>query len=231
MTGAISFLEAISGYVEDGRTSSADRPFRIATIDPAYDSTAFPLTLPQVTFDGESALTAKRYQCLSPYHPKKADRVLMAPAGHTYVILGSLSWVPWVPPVSADGTDITAITSTTPAAGSPVVGTTFTAPPSGRVWVNLSGGLYAEAASTEVILGWELRTGGTIGSGTVVSGYAANGDLGISTGRGITSQITTTRREPVSGLTPGSVYNVRTMHWVGVGTGRVTYRKLVIEPG
>lgn len=85
---ALSFLASVSGAAASRVPVPAGN--RIATIDPAYDPTSFPGTLPKVTFDGEPALTAKRYPVLTPYRPVPGDRVLMEPAGTTYVITGAL---------------------------------------------------------------------------------------------------------------------------------------------
>jgi hypothetical protein len=63
---------------------------RIAVIDPAYASGN-----PKVTFEGESTLSVKQYPYLDSYTPQATNRVVMAPVGTTYVILGALE----------DGTD------------------------------------------------------------------------------------------------------------------------------
>jgi hypothetical protein len=62
------------------------RQHRIATIDPAYTSGN-----PRVTFDGETTLSEREYVCVGTYGPAAGDRVLMAPVGTTYVILGDLA--------------------------------------------------------------------------------------------------------------------------------------------
>lgn len=82
---AYSFLETLAGVA---RHSVPDRAVKFATIDPAYDPASYPGTLPKVTFDGESALTVKRYA--STYAPAPGDRVVMIPAGTTYLIVGKV---------------------------------------------------------------------------------------------------------------------------------------------
>lgn len=85
---ALTFLESVTGAA---RAATPVPPGnRHATVDPAYDPRTFPATLPRVTFDGESVLTERRYVALTPYRPVPGDRVLMAPAGNTYVISGSI---------------------------------------------------------------------------------------------------------------------------------------------
>jgi hypothetical protein len=103
----LNFLDAISGYVRHETDSSADRPVRLATIDPAYVSSTYPVTLPKVTFDGETTLSGKRYVAITPgYLPRASDRVVLLPVGNSYVILGSVDqdaanfygptvWSPW----------------------------------------------------------------------------------------------------------------------------------------
>ncbi len=147
------------------------------------------------------------------------------------IIAGTVSTTSSVmrPTEGEDGTDITGISSGTPAAGSPVVGFSFVAPPSGQVFVTIDGGLYCANSSSQVILGWELRTGGTVGSGTAT--VATNPDKSLVCGRASTSDMAASRRNRVTGLTAGSTYNVRAMHWMGTGTGgQVGFRKMIVEP-
>lgn len=67
------------------------RPNRLAVVDPAYVAGSFPGTLPRVTFEGESTLSAKRYNVAGTYSPQPGHRVLMVPVGSTYVIVGKLA--------------------------------------------------------------------------------------------------------------------------------------------
>jgi len=46
----------------------------------------------KVQFDGEESASAKQYAYLSDYKPAANDRVLMAAAGGTYIVLGKLSY-------------------------------------------------------------------------------------------------------------------------------------------
>lgn len=82
----LSFLQAVSGFNAGQKT---DNGFRLAVIDPTYDPSAFPGTLPRVTFEHEAAVSTKRYAVLSPYWPRQGDRVLMVPIGDTYIISGA----------------------------------------------------------------------------------------------------------------------------------------------
>lgn len=85
---AQTLLQAVAGV------GQANLPpgHRLATIDPAYNAaTVYPtVTLPKVTFDGETTLSTKRYPIVVDYVPVAGDRVLMAPIGRTYTILGAV---------------------------------------------------------------------------------------------------------------------------------------------
>lgn len=92
---AISFLDAVTGHLANGQTSSADRPIRLATVDPAYNPFAPPYpngpTPPaRVTFDGESTLSGKAYPVAGGFVPQPGRRVVMVPVGNTYLISGAL---------------------------------------------------------------------------------------------------------------------------------------------
>lgn len=84
----IDFVAAVSG------AARADLPpgLKLATIDPAYDAFAtYPtVPLPKVTFDGETTLSTKRYPAMADYWPAAGDRVLMAPVGRSWLIVGPI---------------------------------------------------------------------------------------------------------------------------------------------
>jgi len=80
MRDPLDLLRAVSGYVRRDHVTA--RPNRLATVDPAYATGS-----PKVTFDGESTLTGKGYARSADYAPVAGDRVLMIPAGSSYVIL------------------------------------------------------------------------------------------------------------------------------------------------
>lgn len=139
------------------------------------------------------------------------------------------------PTFAESTTDIAAFTNTTFAAGSPVVGLTFVAPPSGKVHVTVTGLINSATNTVRAELGWELRQGGTIGTGTIV--LAASVDRCLATSHavntGATASIGASHRYPVlTGLTPGDTYNLRTMHRVqpAAGTGNINYRSICTEP-
>jgi hypothetical protein len=74
------FLEDIRDYVEEDAPRHA-----IGTIDAAYTSGR-----PRVLFDGETVLGGKTYPYLASYTPVASHRVLLAPVGTGFVILGRI---------------------------------------------------------------------------------------------------------------------------------------------
>jgi hypothetical protein len=83
----LDLLQIIARYVraEVARTATTARPNRLATVDPGHTSGQ-----PRVTFDGEDSMSQKAYPYLASYTPAAGDRVLMVPAGTSYVILGKV---------------------------------------------------------------------------------------------------------------------------------------------
>lgn len=154
------------------------------------------------------------------------------------LVLGVVSSNASLPAQAVETTDQTAITSTTFVPGSPACGLAFVAPASGDVWVSYYGFLEVNpsaASQRRIELGWEMREGSVVGSGTVVvaaltidriialatsvSGNAAQGSFGDT--------------HLVSGvLTPGANYNVQTMHRVNNGTtitAAVLSRRIAVD--
>lgn len=242
MTDPMSFLDAVSGYAQHESASSASRVIRLATIDPAYVATTFPGTLPKVTFDGETVLSGKRYAVMSGYLPRASDRVVLIPVGTTFLIIGSvdadtvgfhgdgyIQSDPWV----WDEREDTADTSVSTTFVSPTnCGLAFVAGQTGTVLVFFSGTIAQNGTTIaqSVYMGFEVRTGGTVGSGTVhLPASDANSarhlipsiDAGFKYGA-------VARLIPVTGLTPGSTYNVRTMHRTQNNTMAYQVRHVVV---
>lgn len=89
----ISFLESITGYVEAAPGSSADRPVKLAIVDPAYDPFVdWPDQPPpaRVTFEGETTLSTKAYPIAGGIIPMPDQRVFLIPQGNSYLIGGTL---------------------------------------------------------------------------------------------------------------------------------------------
>lgn len=89
----LNFLDAVAGYVRAGSESSADRPIRLATVDPAYsawDNYPDAPSPPRVTFDGEGTLSTKAYPYANGLIPWAGMRVYMVPIGNTWLIAGQV---------------------------------------------------------------------------------------------------------------------------------------------
>ena len=124
-----------------------------------------------------------------------------------------------------------AFSNTTAAAGTPVCGGVFTAPPSGKVVIHLTA--FAEiTAGTSTIIHFsrEVRTGNVLGSGTLV---VASGQVdALLVGKQVSDTIQASLRLSPLSLTPGAQYNVQGMHWV-VGTtptGILWTRRINVQP-
>lgn len=89
----LDFLDSVSGYVRGESRSSADKPMRLAVVDPAYDPEADWPDAPtacRVTFEGETVLSVKAYPLLAGVYPLPGQRVMLAPVGNTYVVVGAI---------------------------------------------------------------------------------------------------------------------------------------------
>jgi hypothetical protein len=132
-----------------------------------------------------------------------------------------------------DSTTLSGFTNTTAAAGTPVVGDTFVCPPSGGVYITVSGYMVGLNDGQTVHLGWEVRQGAVVGSGTIDITTSVNRSItcGEAVNVGAPATLNASRRFLSTGiLTPGSTYNVRTMHWVSGGSADIRYRELIVEP-
>ncbi len=105
--------------------------------------------------------------------------------------------------------------------GSPVCGFSFTAPPSGNVLFYLSMNAIGSGSSV-ISLVPMIRTGSTVGSGTVIHTGSTQRGPGINGGNSVAGV-----SYLVNGLTAGTVYNVCTAH---SGSGTVYYRSIGIQP-
>lgn len=128
-------------------------------------------------------------------------------------------------------------TSSTPSAttsGAGNVGRSFTAPPSGMVFVSVTGRIQSNINGNLALLGWEMRTGASLGGGSQVYAPNANRALiaGESVNTGAPNVVCATNRFLATGLSPSSVYHVRAMHWSSSSgkTSQYWSRGIVIEP-
>lgn len=140
------------------------------------------------------------------------------------------------PSKTADATLISP-SNTSPTNGSPVVGFSFTAPASGKVLIQCGGDIECPSiANGSIILIATVRSGGTVGSGTIVyDGDTSSSARVIATDTsGVTGDQIRVKAgswlDVVSGLTPGNTYNAHTRHYVTGGTGTVRARMITVIP-
>lgn len=128
---------------------------------------------------------------------------------------------------TADRQDATGTTTSTAftatLTGGTSCGLAFVAPASGSVLIhNTMNGFNGGGASFGA---FEVRAGGTVGSGAVFQ--AAVDTKAIVLGAASLAMTYTTL---VTGLTPGSIYNVRQMFRVSAGTGTYAWKELCVGP-
>lgn len=100
------------------------------------------------------------------------------------------------------------IGATAAAVASPQdVSGTFTAPASGSVIVTVNGVIRSNVAGNYVAVGFEIRSGTTIGAGSVAYAFSLT-DSALNYGTAFSSAH---REVVVTGLTPGASYNIRAM--------------------
>jgi hypothetical protein len=122
----------------------------------------------------------------------------------------------------------TSTTYTTTLTGGTACGVAFVAPPSGKVAITNQAQLACNATTNAALCTIEVRTGSTVGSGTIFLGTGDNNAVYAST----TGGTLTTRRTIVSGLSAQGNYNVR-QYFRGNGTtptGYFTTKELIVEP-
>lgn len=126
------------------------------------------------------------------------------------------------------GTNSTPTGSTSPvtAVGAPT-GLTFSAGPQGIVEYTASA-VVVNAGGGDPKCGVMIRTGGTIGAGTIVYDPAVepNPRWNQNIGSGAFGP---TIGDTVLGLTPGTVYNATVVHWTTAGTVALNSQKLTLK--
>jgi hypothetical protein len=106
----------------------------------------------------------------------------------------------------------------------------FTAPETGRVIIQWSGGVrnIASGSSPVAYLSPEVRAGGTVGSGTVVLG--SNDARSVRTNLAGSATVRAGAAHLLAGLVPGNSYNARILHRVTSQTGEFFQRGLIVAP-
>ncbi|MFC9247743.1 hypothetical protein ACFT7S_28155 [Streptomyces sp. NPDC057136] len=133
-------------------------------------------------------------------------------------------------PYANDASDISGFTDIVFVSGTPVVGVVFTAPTTGRVRVDWHA-RFQPASAVAAQVGFALRTGGTLGAGTVVQDGLNENCLESPNVSGAASRVQAGMFFIVSGLTPGSTYNAVVCHrMVAAGTGNLFARSISVSP-
>jgi hypothetical protein len=132
-------------------------------------------------------------------------------------------------PISVSSNTTVSNSTTTFAPGATVLGTTFVAPRSGKVFIEIAAMLDQTTTGNGSYIGIEIRSGSTIGSGTVFTTPVTWDSLGV--GQDTNARVTATRRNLYTGLTPGATYNCRALlATTPAGTANAYYRKITIDP-
>lgn len=134
---------------------------------------------------------------------------------------------------SQSGTQLLNSSNQSYAGGSPSCGLSFEAPPSGRVFITLTGTVESTQNGCLTLLSFRVGTGSTLGGGSAI--FGPSDEYAISAGRavnqGASPRAGGSVRRLITGLNPGSIYNVRTMQRVdegGVGgVGGAVYNRYV----
>ena len=104
-------------------------------------------------------------------------------------------------------------------------GVAFTACTTGRALVHLAGDIFNDTAGAFTVMSFVIREGSTVGSGTVFQA-ASDSNAIVNTGTSPTQKGTT---KLVTGLTPGTVYNVRLEHRAGSNIGQLLRRSVTVQ--
>ena len=129
-----------------------------------------------------------------------------------------------------------AVSGTAWVGGSPVVGVVFTAPPSGIVLLLWGARLQTDSINCRVHVGFALRTGSTLGSGSTILAPSDQRSIETcqpttTTTAGINSLFQASRHRVITGLSPYSTYNIRIEHKTSIaGNGQVVYRDIDVIP-
>lgn len=137
----------------------------------------------------------------------------------------TISGVPITQSSSVTATVFTASTTYVALAGDP--GIAFTAPASGRVLISMGAALTGSAADTYSMMGFQIRNGAVVGSGSV---FLAVNDNDVIANLGL-SDLAASRVTLVSGLTATSSYNVQVLYKRLSGTGNAFFarRNVIVQ--
>lgn len=160
-------LDWLQSVVDAVKAQIDTRTLRLATVDPAYSPTAVypdPMPYPKVTFEGETSLSTEK-AVLAGYIPTAGERVVLAPIGTTWVILGSVDPPPYGPPRAKLYLNTAVSASVSGTSTAVQWNTTTTATEARRQQVGHSNSVSTENLTVEVVGAYAIDGGIT---------YAAN---------------------------------------------------------
>ncbi|MEV7264716.1 hypothetical protein AB0N38_14300 [Micromonospora aurantiaca] len=168
-----------------------------------------------VVMDGDAQPLPCKFVAGLTLHPDV--RVVLHKYGDDWTVTGSFGKAYW-PRYSYDQTVLNNST-VTPALGSPEVGVTFVAPPSGKVLVSVGGYVAQSTNDNSAHLSFALRTGSDWSDGQQVIGFEYK--RGIMAGQpvltGAAPEDGSVNTSPVESLVPGGEYIVRAGFWSAPG--------------
>lgn len=141
--------------------------------------------------------------------------------GAAWLRVGGDSFTDFQPTSGTSGST----TYTTTISGGTACGCLFSVPSSGIVRI-FNTAQMSNSTANYCFASPQVRTGGTIGSGTVI--LTASDDEALTMNGTVAFRMTATRIIP--GLTPGSTYNVQQLVKVGGGTGTFVRKMLEVSP-
>jgi hypothetical protein len=224
---ALEFKETLARLVKEEVERTRPR-YRIATVV-SFDRVLRKCT---VTFPGD---TTNEVVNMGSIQPKTAGQVVRIAglSGDRYVddVLGdAYSAAPEIEGATEYAfTDDSATTHSSPTAatlGARGGQASIVAPASGSFVISIRGRVGASASNVYAALGYEVREGSTIGSGTVVIPFdTARSFINWSSNR-ITAGVTMM----INGLTPGANYNIRMMMASQTGAGTFEEGAFILTP-
>jgi hypothetical protein len=165
-----------------------------------------------------------------------SDVVISSPAaGHTLQHNGT-NWVNGVMTTLENEVAATGSTTSTTYTATLTSSTTpqqaFVAPPSGKVLIHWSCYSTHTVANGFAYMSFEVRAGATLGSGTVfLAASDTNAIANRPSGAGSVDDAQYGSSKLVTGLTPGSSYNIQGMYKiVTAGTGTFINRRIIVQP-
>lgn len=224
---ALEFKETLTRLVTEEVERQRPR-YRMATVV-SFDRVLRKCT---VNFPGD---TTNEVVNMGSIQPKTAGQIVRVAgmSGDRYIddVLGDA----YSPVVAVEGsteyafTDDTATTHSSPTAaalGARGGQAAVVAPASGSFVISIRGRVGSSASNVYAALGYEVREGSTIGSGTVVIPFdTARSFINWSSNR-ITAGVTMM----INGLTPGANYNIRMMMASQSGAGTFEECAFILTP-